>query len=30
MRSGRVLFVAYLALIGLGLVYFALLGLLGR
>jgi hypothetical protein len=30
MRSGRVLFVAYLSLIGLGLVYFALLGLLGR
>ena len=30
MRSVRVLFVAYLSLIGLGLVYFALLGLLGR
>jgi hypothetical protein len=30
MKSGRVLFVAYLLLVGLGLVYFALLGLLGR
>ena len=30
MRSVRVLFVAYLSLVGLGLVYFTLLGLLGR
>ena len=30
MRGVRVLFVAYLSLIGLGLAYFALLGLLGR
>jgi hypothetical protein len=30
MRIVRVLFVAYLSLIGLGLIYFALLGLLGR
>jgi hypothetical protein len=30
MRSERVLFTAYLVVIGLGLAYFALLGLLGR
>jgi hypothetical protein len=30
MRSERVLFAAYLVVIGLGLAYFALLGLLGR
>jgi hypothetical protein len=30
MGSVRVLFVAYLSLIGVGLAYFALLGLLGR
>jgi hypothetical protein len=30
MGSVRVLFGAYLSLIGLGLAYFALLGLLGR
>jgi hypothetical protein len=30
MGSVRALFVAYLAVIGLGLAYFALLGLLGR
>jgi hypothetical protein len=30
MGSVRVLFVAYLSVIGLGLAYFALLGLLGR
>jgi hypothetical protein len=30
MNGVRVLFVAYLSLIGVGLVYFALLGLLGR
>jgi hypothetical protein len=30
MGSVRVLFVAYLSLIGLGLAYFAMLGLLGR
>jgi hypothetical protein len=30
MNGVRVLFVAYLSLIGIGLVYFALLGLLGR
>jgi hypothetical protein len=30
MGSVRVLFVVYLSLIGLGLVYFALLGLSGR
>lgn len=30
MRSVRALFITYLALIGLGLAYFALLGLMGR
>jgi hypothetical protein len=30
MRSVRLLFLGYLALIGLGLAYFAVLGLLGR
>jgi hypothetical protein len=30
MTSVRVLFVTYLSLIGLGLAYFVLLGLLGR
>ena len=30
MRAVRVLFVAYLAVIGIGLVYFTMLGLLGR
>jgi hypothetical protein len=30
MRSVRALFVTYLAVIGVGLVYFTLLGLLGR
>jgi hypothetical protein len=30
MRSVRLLFVGYLTLIGLGLAYFAVLGLLGR
>ena len=30
MNGVRLLFVAYLSLIGIGLVYFALLGLLGR
>jgi hypothetical protein len=30
MRTVRVLFVAYLAVIGVGLAYFTLLGLLGR
>jgi hypothetical protein len=30
MNGVRVLFVAYLSLIGLGLAYFALLALLGR
>jgi cbb3-type cytochrome oxidase subunit 3 len=30
MNGVRVLFVAYLSLISIGLVYFALLGLLGR
>jgi hypothetical protein len=30
MRSVRTLFVAYLAVIAVGLVYFTLLGLLGR
>jgi|1186.fasta_scaffold275242_2 hypothetical protein len=30
MKGVRVLFAAYLAVIGLGLAYFALLGLLGR
>jgi hypothetical protein len=30
MTSLRVLFVTYLSLIGLGLAYFVLLGLLGR
>ena len=30
MGSVRVLFVAYLSLIGLGLAYFTLIGLLGR
>jgi hypothetical protein len=30
MNGVRVLFVAYLSLIGIGLAYFALLGLLGR
>ena len=30
MRSVRTLFVAYLAVIGVGLVYFTLLGLVGR
>jgi hypothetical protein len=30
MRSVRLLFVAYLTVIGLGLVYFTLLGLMGR
>jgi len=29
-RAVRVLFVAYLAVIGIGLVYFTMLGLLGR
>jgi hypothetical protein len=30
MRSVRALFVAYLGVIGVGLAYFTLLGLLGR
>jgi hypothetical protein len=30
MKGVRVMFVTYLAVIGLGLAYFALLGLLGR
>jgi hypothetical protein len=30
LRSVRALFVAYLAVIGVGLAYFLLLGLLGR
>lgn len=30
MRSVRALFVTYLAVIGVGLVYFTLIGLLGR
>ena len=30
MRSVRALFVAYLVVIGVGLAYFTLLGLLGR
>ncbi|TQM09190.1 hypothetical protein FB558_4940 [Pseudonocardia kunmingensis] len=30
MRSVRILFVAYLAVIVVGLVYFTLLGLMGR
>jgi hypothetical protein len=30
MRSVRVLFVVYLAVIGVGVVYFTLLGLMGR
>jgi hypothetical protein len=30
MRSARALFVTYLAVIGVGLVYFTVLGLLGR
>jgi hypothetical protein len=30
MRAVRALFVAYLAVIGVGLAYFTLLGLLGR
>ena len=30
MRSVRLLFLGYLGLIGLGLAYFAVLGLLGR
>jgi hypothetical protein len=30
MRAVRVLFVAYLAVIGIGLVYFTTVGLLGR
>ncbi len=30
MRAVRALFVAYLAVIGIGLAYFTLLGLLGR
>lgn len=30
MRTVRALFVAYLAVIGVGLAYFTLLGLLGR
>lgn len=30
MGSVRVLFVAYLSVIGLGLAYFAVIGLLGR
>jgi hypothetical protein len=29
-RAARALFVGYLAVIGIGLVYFTLLGLLGR
>lgn len=30
MRSQRVLFAAYLVVIGIGLAYFALIGFLGR
>jgi hypothetical protein len=30
MRAVRVLFVAYLAVIGIGLAYFTMVGLLGR
>ena len=30
MRTMRALFVAYLAVIGIGLAYFTLIGLLGR